>query len=242
MAYPQSVVDLISGKMGQAAGGFPKKVRQRILGDQPALRGRPGASLPPADFAEAQAKLQPRLERPPNMRETVSYLLYPKVYEDFAAHERKYSDTSDLPTPVFFYGLRPGEEVTMDIEPGKTLIIKFLTVGDPHPDGQRSVFFELNGQPRDVTVVDRAKEPELQQSIKADPDDPGQIGASIPGMVVSVAVKSGDRVNKGQKLLSLEAMKMQTTVNAEREGRVAEVFVKPGHQVAVGDLLLTLET
>jgi pyruvate carboxylase len=242
LAYPQSVIDLIAGKMGQPLGGFPKKVRQRILGDQPAVRGRPGASLPPANLEQAREGVQKMLEKAPSMRDTVSYLLYPKVFEEFAEHQRQYSDTSDIPTPIFFYGMQPGEEIAVDIEPGKTLIIKFLTVGDPHPDGRRSVFFELNGQPRDVTVVDHSMEPELQQSAKADPDDANQIGATMPGMVVNVAVQPGDRVTKGQKLLSLEAMKMQASINADREGKVAEIFVKPGSQVATGDLLLTLES
>ena len=147
-----------------------------------------------------------------------------------------------LPTPVFFYGMEPGEEVALDIEPGKTLIVKFLTVGDPHADGRRTVFFELNGQPRDVTVVDRslesadakAREGRSRRQAK-------QVGAGMPGMVVTVAVKAGDTVAKGQKLLTLEAMKMETTIFAERDGVVKDVLVKPGSQVETGDLLLAFE-
>src|SRR5439155_13331283 len=118
-------------------------------------RGRPGASLPPADFAATRQQLEGQLKRPVSDREVVTQLLYPRVFPEFAAHQQKYSDTSVLPTPVFFYGMEPGEEVSVEIEPGKTLIIKFLTVGDPHADGQRTVFFGLNGQPREVMVLDR---------------------------------------------------------------------------------------
>jgi pyruvate carboxylase len=161
------------------------------------------------------------------------------VYEEFVAHQQKYSDTSGLPTPVFFYGQQPGEEISIDIEPGKTLIMKFLTVGDPHPDGMRTVFFELNGQPRDVTVVDQSQERKASANIKADKDNPAHIGANMPGMVVKVEVRPGDSVAKGQMLLSLEAMKMTTNVLAERDGKIGQVLVRPGLQVAAGDLLLT---
>ncbi len=241
LAFPQSVIDLVSGRMGQTVGGFPRKVRQRILRGEKPLRGRPGASLPPADFDKAKATIKPLLDEPPTARDVLSYLLYPKVFEEFAAHLRRYFDTSMLPTPAFFYGLEPGEETTVDIERGKTLIIKLLTVGDPHADGKRTVFFELNGQPREITVQDHSLEPETKEHRKADPADPKQIGAPMPGMVVSLSVQPGDPVTKGQKLLTLEAMKMQSTILAETEGRVAEILVKPGIQVDTGDLLIVLE-
>src|SRR4029077_13246440 len=121
-----------------------------------ALRGRPGATLPPVDFAAIRKDLEHDLQRPVSEREVLSHTLYPRVFPEFAAHQKQYSDTSVLPTPVFFYGMEPGEEVSVDIEPGKTLIVKFLTVGDPHEDGTRGVFFELNGQPREVVVQDQA--------------------------------------------------------------------------------------
>ena len=179
--------------------------------------------------------------REPPRRDVISYLLYPTVYRDFADHQSKYSDTSVFPTPVFFYGQEAGEEIAIDIERGKTLIVNFLAVGEPHPDGKRTVFFELNGQPRDVNVVDRTLEPETLAAVQADPDDPKQIGSRMPGMVVAVPVRVGDTVAPGDKLLSLEAMKMETTLFAERDGKVAEVLVYPGSQVAPGDLMIRLE-
>ena len=241
LAYPQSVVDLLSGRMGQNPGGFPAEVQQRILRGEKPLTGRPGAQMPPANLGQAAADLRTLLKRDASRQDTLSYLLYPQVFKDFAQHRQQYAETSILPTPAFFYGLEPGEEIAVDIEPGKTLIIKFLTVSEPHQDGRRTVFFELNGQPRDVNVLDHSLEQEVTTSRKADPLDATHVGATMPGMVVNVAVHPGDAVAKAQKLVMLEAMKMQTTVAAQRDGKVVEVLVKPGTQVEAGDLLVILD-
>lgn len=241
LAFPQSVVDLISGRMGQNPGGFPRKVSQRILRGEKALRGRPGASLPAADFKAAADAIRPELVDEPTKRDVLSYLLYPEVFKGFAQHQQRFGDTSSLPTPAFLYGLEPGEEIAVDIEPGKTLIIRYLTTSDPHEDGSRTVFFELNGQPREVTMIDRALEPDAPRRPKADPTNPAHVGAVMPGMVVNVAVKPGDAVAAGQKLLMMEAMKMQTTIAAESAGSIQEVHVHPGTQVETGDLLVTLK-
>jgi pyruvate carboxylase len=241
LAFPESVVEFFEGKLGQQPGGFPEAVQRRVLRGRKPMEGRPGATLPPADFDATRARLEEQLHRPVHERELLSYLLYPRVFPDFAAHRWKYSDTSVLPTPVFFYGMEPGEEISVDIEKGKTLILKFQTVGDPHPDGNRLVFFELNGQPREVVVVDRALAGEAQKHPKAEAGNPRQVGAPMPGLVVTVAAAPGEEVVKGQKLLTMEAMKMETTLYAEQAGRVAEVLVRPGTQVEAGDLLLRFE-
>jgi len=241
LAFPESVLDLIGGKMGQPPGGFPPEIIRRVMRGRPVVTGRPGASLPPADFEAAAAEIKEFLNRDPHRQEVLSYLLYPKVFKEYVAHQHRYSDTSDLPTPVFFYGQQTGEEIMLDIEPGKTLIVKFLTVSDPHPDGRRTVFFELNGQPRDVSVVDKSLEATTKQSPKADPADPLQVGASMPGMVVTVAVRVGDLVAKGQKLLTLEAMKMEAPVQPESDVMALEVFAKPATTVQTGDLLIRFE-
>ncbi|MCO6459158.1 MAG: pyruvate carboxylase [Pirellulaceae bacterium] len=240
LAFPTSVIDLMAGRMGHPPGGFPKAIQRRILRDEKPLKGRPGATLPPADFAAAETKVHQQLDRQPTRRELLSALLYPQVFEQFAAHQAQYSDTSCLPTPVFFYGLEPGEEIAVDIERGKTLMIKFLALGEPHDD-RRNVFFELNGIPRVVTVVDHALEGGAVHVEQADPENLGHVGASMPGMVVTVAVMPGDAVRKGQKLLVLEAMKMQSTLVAERDGKVSRVCVQAGTQVDAGDLLIVLE-
>ncbi|MBX3427312.1 MAG: pyruvate carboxylase [Pirellulales bacterium] len=241
LAFPRSVLDLLGGRMGQVEGGFPPEVRDRILRGEKPLEGRPGESLPPADLAKTRASVAALVDREPTSQDVVSYLMYPQVFEQFAEHQRQFADVSVLPTPVFFHGMQPGEEIAVDIEPGKTLIFKFLTVGDAHHDGTRSVFFELNGQPREVTVPDHALEGDVVQRTKADPKNPKHLGAGMPGLVVVVAAQPGDRVVAGQKLLTLEAMKMETTILAEAEGKVKDVHVAAGTQVETGDLLITLE-
>ena len=227
--------------MGQPPGGFPEAVKQRVLLGRSEFNGRPGETLPPADFAAARVKVTDLLKRRPKEREVVSWLLYERVFEEFARHQHMYSDLSILPTPNFFYGLEPGEEIAIDLEPGKTLIIKFLTISDAHVDGTRTVFFELNGQPREITVADLSVETKGVAAVKADLANPCHVGATMPGMVVNVAVKEGESIRKGQKLLSLEAMKMETSINAELDGKVREILVKPGIQVQNSDLLMTLE-
>lgn len=241
LAFPESIMDLLSGMMGQPPGGWPPGLQKRILRDRQPVAGRAGESLPPADFEEALAKVRTLIHREPTRRDALSYLLYPKVFQEYVTHANNYSDTSALPTPVFFFGQEVGEEISVDIEEGKTLIIKFLTVSEPHADGTRTVFFELNGQPRDVSVVDRSLEAVATKAAKADPNNPKDVGAGMPGMVVTVAVKAGDKVTKGQKLFTVEAMKMETTISSEAEGRIADVLVKAGSRVEAGDLLLKLE-
>jgi pyruvate carboxylase len=241
LAFPESVIEFLEGRLGEPPGGFPEKLRKRVLRGRTPIQGRPGASLPPADFAATKTTLERQLGRVVDDQEVVTYLLYPRVFPEFAAHEAKYSDTSVLPTPIFFYGMEPGEETSIDIERGKTLILKFLTVGEAHNDGTRTVFFELNGQPREVVVPDRELSAQTATRRKAESGNPLHVGAPMPGLVVRVAVAVGESIAVGQKLLMLEAMKMETTVYAERAGTVAEVLAKAGTQVEAGDLLIRLD-
>jgi pyruvate carboxylase len=164
------------------------------------------------------------------------------VYLDFVEQRNRYSDLSVLPTPMFFYGMRKGEEVSVEIEPGKTLILRFLTIGEPHEDGRRMVGFELNGQPREILVEDRslAKSATAARR-KAEPGNALHVAAPMPGAVVAVTVKAGEQVAKGQKLVTMEAMKMESTIYAEKAAKVAEVVVKAGTQVQAGDLLIRFE-
>lgn len=241
LAAPASVIDLLSGMMGQPPGGFPADVQKNILRDKPVVPGRPGATLPPADIEATRKKLTGILGREASDRECVTHLLYPKVYEEFIDHQKIYGDVSILPTPYFFYGPDSTEEISIDIETGKRLIIRFLAIGQPKPDGTRTVFFELNGQPREVEVIDHSLESAVAKSVKADPADPTHVAASMPGMVIGVAVKQGEAVVKGQKLVALEAMKMETTISADRDGTVEQLLVKSGSQVTAGDLLLVIK-
>jgi len=241
IAFPGSVIDLISGGMGQPPGGFPEAVKKRVLLGKQEFVGRPGETLPPADMDAAKKKVAELLDREPTGQEVISWLLYGRVYEEFAKHQADFSDVSIFPTPTFFFGMEPSEEISVDIEPGKTLIIRFVSVSTPHADGTRTVFFELNGQPREITVVDQSVEATGESRVKADPAISGQVGATMPGMVVNVAVKVGDRIKKGQKLLALEAMKMETMINAELDGKIRDVLVQPGTRVETGDLLVVIE-
>jgi pyruvate carboxylase len=240
LAFPESVVEFFEGRLGQPPGGFPPALQARVLKGRPALAERPGANLKPADIAAAREKAAALLGRAAGDREALSYLLYPRVFPDLAAHERIYSDTSILPTSIFFHGPDAGAEHLFEIEPGKTLIVKLLAVGEPHADGMRTVFFELNGQPREVEVLDRSLASSVRETPMADPSDPDQIASPLPGLVVGVGVSPGDAVRKGQKLVSIESMKMETTVYAERPGRVADVLAMVGRQVKTGELLLRL--
>jgi pyruvate carboxylase len=171
----------------------------------------------------------------------LSYVLYPQVFLEFAEHRKMYGDTSVVPTRNFFFGMQPGEEIAVEIEEGKTLIIRFLTVGEVREDGTRTVFFELNGQPRDVRVTDRAVDATLVRHPKADPDDANHVAAPMPGKISNVAVKKGDMVKAGDRLLSIEAMKMETAVYGPRDCRVVDVLVAAGSIVESRDLLVIIE-
>jgi pyruvate carboxylase len=238
LTFPESVVEFFEGKMGQPAGGFPKALQKRVLKDRKPLKGRPGAQLPPADIEGTLRRLSDEGKREVGEREAITHLLYPRVAADFQTHLAKHSDVSVLPSPVFFYGMDPGDEIGVDIEEGKTLIIKVLTVGDPHLDGRRLVFFELNGQPREVLVVDKNLSVNVRSHPKAEANNPLHVAAPMPGLVVRVNAVAGERVKQGQKLITLEAMKMETTVYAEKAAAVAEVLVRAGTQVEAGDLMV----
>lgn len=240
-AYPESVLDLISGRMGQPYGGFPEALKNVVLRHTKTVTGRAGDSLVPVDFEEVGKQIE-AIGGNNNPRTQLSMVLYPKVYQDYVKHRQQFRGTRGLPTYAFFHGLKGGEEVNVTLEKGKTIIIKYLTTSEPHEDGQRTVFFELNAQPREVTVTDRSLVGNSAGTRKADASDASHIGAAMPGMVVNVDVKAGDVVTKGQKLLSIEAMKMETTLNAETGGFVKEVLVSQGSRINVGDLLLVIES
>ena len=196
--------------------------------------------LQPANFETAKSDIETKIGRKVTHSELLSSLLYPKVFADFAQKRRQYSDVSVLPTPIFFYGMSSGEETTIDIEAGKRLVVKFLTVGDPHTDGSRTIFFELNGQPRQVRVRDSSLQADEKTRRKADPSEPGHIAAPTPGLITGLFVQPGDAVKRNDKLLTLEAMKMQSTIYAPQDGKVSELLVEPGDQVEAKDLLAML--
>jgi pyruvate carboxylase len=241
LTLPASVIDMFMGSLGEPDGGWPKPLQKIILRGAKPNKGRPGANLPPVKLEETAREVERKISRKPSRDEVLSYLMYPDVFVKFARANQNWDDVGVLPTPQFYYPMEKGSDITAEIEPGKTLAIKFLTIGEPHPDGTRTVFFELNGQPREVTVRDRSLEVTEQARPKADPTALGQIGAPIPGVVSTVAVELNQQLKKGDRLLVMEAMKMQSTVYSPVSGTVKAVHVQPGQQVDAKDLLLVIE-
>jgi pyruvate carboxylase len=241
LTLPGSVIEMLSGALGEPEGGWPKRLQKAILKGARPQRGRPGAHLTPVDFAETSAMLGRKIGHELAPDEVLSFLMYPDVFLKFAKARQAYGNVEALPTPQFYYGMQKGDEIAVELEPGKALVIKFLTVGEPHPDGSRTVFFELNGQPREVNIRDKSLEVKVAAVPKADPGRPGEIGAPIPGVVSTVAVELNQPVKKGDRLLVMEAMKMQSTVYAPIGGKVTQVLVKPGRHVEAKDLLLVIE-
>jgi pyruvate carboxylase len=241
LTLPTSVIEMFMGALGEPDGGWPKKLQETILRGAKPNRGRPGAQLPKAGLEEVAEALEKKIGRRPAPDEVLSYLMYPEVFLKFAKARQSYGDVDVLPTPQFYYGMERGQDIAVTIEPGKALAVKFQTVGEPHPDGTRTVFFELNGQPREVSVRDRGLEVKQKARRRADPAKPGEIGAPIPGVVSIVAVELGQTVRKDDRLLVMEAMKMQSTIYAPVAGKVRELLVQPGQQVEAKDLLLAIE-
>jgi pyruvate carboxylase len=205
------------------------------------LRGRPSDGLPPFDFEAASMHVAARTGAAPPQRDVVSYALYPRVLDDFFAFQNRCGDVSLLPTPVYFYGLEPGEEVWVEIETGKTLVVSLEAVGEPDGEGNVTVYFKLNGQNRHVTVADRARVEEVDVRRRADPQRPGEVGAPMPGRVIARHCREGVGVEAGDPLVSLEAMKMETIVRAPVTGTVREICADVKAQVRGHDLLVVVE-
>jgi pyruvate carboxylase len=240
VAFPNSVVEMFSGVLGRPPDGWPRKIQKILLRGTKPLKGRPGASMPAMDFTAEKESLERRVGHAISNQDLLSYLLYPEVFVKFDKFRQAHSDVSVLPTPAFFYGLKSGEEITVEIEAGKTLIIKFMTASDPHPDGTRTLFFELNGQPREVNVRDRSLRVLERAHPKADPAEAGQVGATTAGVITGIAVQLNQSVQRGVKLMTLEAMKMQSNIYAPIAGRVSKLLVAPGQNVEAKDLLVTI--
>ena len=242
-SFPKSVVEMMQGLIGQPAGGWPKAIQKIILdsaGEHP-IEGRAGARLKSIDFATTKIELTGKIGHAASDEDLMSYLMYPAVYIDFINHAKQYGCTSVLPTNAFFYGLNPNDEISIDIEPGKTLVVKHLSTSQAHQDGTKTVSFELNGQPRDITIVDTSVAETVRRHPKADPDNAKHIGAPMPGKISDVAVKKGQHVKAGDRLLSVEAMKMETAVYAPRDTTIGEVHVSPGTIISAGDLLIVVD-
>ncbi len=238
IAFPDSVVGFFMGDLGQPPGGFPKALQKKVLKGKAPLTKRPGSYLKDVDLEAKRAEIEKETGETIDDLRLASYLMYPKVFSDFMKTQDKYGPTAVLPTPVYFYGLTQGQEIFAEIERGKTMVINYLGRAETNEKGQVRVFFDLNGQPRTITVPDRLKVGEVQVRAKAEHGDAKQIGAPMPGVISGLQVKVGDKVSAGDVLLSIEAMKMETAIHAEADGVVAEVTVKPGDQIDSKDLLV----
>ncbi|WP_306133230.1 pyruvate carboxylase [Roseivivax marinus] len=242
ISFPDSVIDMMKGNLGQPPGGWPEGIQKKVLKGETPLTDRPGKHLEPVDLDAKRKELQeifPEAEF--DDEDLAGYLMYPKVFTDYVSRHETYGPVRVLPTRAFFYGMEPGEEITAEIDPGKTLEIRLVTVGEPH-EGEVRVFFELNGQPRAVRVPDRSATGAAAARPKADPANPDHVGAPMPGVVSQVAVEAGKPVKDGDLLLVIEAMKMETGLYAERDATVKAVHVQAGGQIDAKDLLVEYDS
>ncbi len=238
VAFPASVVDMLKGDLGQPPGGWPAMLQKRVLKGEPASTARPGSLLADADLDAARAEVERKAGRHVSDEELASWLMYPKVFTDFAGTVKKYGPVSVLPTKVYFYGMPVGSEISIEIERGKALVVLLQTLGETDDEGQVKVFFELNGQQRIIRVPNRSASARVAQRRKAEDGNEAHVAAPMPGSVSTIAVCNGQAVKAGDVLLTIEAMKMETALHAARDGTVAEVLVTPGTQIDAKDLLL----
>jgi pyruvate carboxylase len=242
VAFPDSVVDMMKGNLGQPPGGWPEGIQRKVLKGETPLTDRPGAHMAPVDLDAVRAELSEKLEgRKVDDEDLNGYLMYPKVFLDYMGRHRTYGPVRTLPTKTFFYGMEPGEEIAVEIDPGKTLEVRLQTVGETHEDGDVRVFFELNGQPRTIRVPNRKAQATATRRPKAETGNHAHVGAPMPGVVASVGAQPGKPVKAGDLLLTIEAMKMETGIHAERDGTVKAVHVQPGAQIDAKDLLVEFE-
>ena len=242
VAFPDSVVDMMRGNLGQPPGGFPDGIVSKVLKGEAPNTERPGKHLDPVDLEETRTALSQQLEGKAVDNEDLNgYLMYPKVFLDYMGRHRTYGPVRTLPTKTFFYGMQSGEEISVEIDPGKTLEILLQAVGETNEDGDVRVFFELNGQPRVIRVPNRIVKSQTTQRPKAEQGNPNHVGAPMPGVVASVSVQAGQSVKEGDPLLTIEAMKMETGIYAERDAVVKAVHVHAASQIDAKDLMIELE-
>ena len=239
--FPASVIDMLSGGLGQPMGGWPAQLQKVVLGKQKPITVRPGEDLPDTNLKKVREELGAKLKRDATDDDLFSHLMYPEVHAEFAKVQRDFGEVSALPTPAFFYGLKPDEEISVGIEQGKTLFIKLVNIGTADKDGRRTVTFELNGMTRETSIPDKSVAVKAKTRAKADPANPLEVAAPIPGIITALSVGVGAKVAKDDKLVTMEAMKMQTTIYAQADGVVTEISAQVGETVESKDLLMRLK-
>jgi pyruvate carboxylase len=240
IAFPASVVEMLHGDLGQPAGGWPSALQAKALKSEAPIVVRPGSLLSSTDLESTRETAQTRCGRALDDAELASYLMYPKVFTDFASASRRYGPVSALPTPIYFYGMKPGDEIAIEIEPGKRLIVVLQAIGETELDGHVNVFFELNGQPRVIRIANRFAVGAKPSRRKVTDHDSSHVAAPMPGAIASIAIKTGDSVQAGDVIFIIEAMKMETVLHSQNSGTVSELFVAPGDQVDAKDLLAVI--
>ncbi len=242
VAFPESAVNMMQGYLGQPPGGWPAGIQAKILNGRIPFTSRPGSSQPAADFDQLMRKLMKAVDgREPDEEDFCAYLMYPKVFVDYVTRKDQYGPVNTLPTTVFFYGMQDGQEISVEIDPGKTLEIRLLAISETNDEGFNKVFFELNGQPRDIMIANRLVNTNVVRRSKADANNKGHVGAPMPGVIATLAVEVGREVQAGDLLLTIEAMKMETGLHADVGGKVTAVHVSAGTQVDAKDLLVEIE-
>ncbi len=241
IAFPESVVSLFAGELGQPPGGFPEALQKKVLRAREPIRVRPGSLLDPVDLDSEREKLDNGNEHPVTSFDLASYLMYPKVFTEFRRHREEYGDVGVLPTHVYFYGMQPEEELVTTMDDGRKVVIRHLTTGETDDRGYRRVFFEVNGQPSSVLVQDRSSESAHHENEQADSTNPKHVGAPMPGVISTISVDVGQQVQRGDTLLTMEAMKMETSITAERDATIKRVLARIGEQFDAKDLLVEFE-
>ncbi len=245
ISFPESVINFFKGDLGQPLGGFPKELQKIILKNNVSYTDRPNAHLEPIDFDSEfkvfRKKFQQGFTRPIEFEDFLSYSLYPRVFEDAHEKYKQYGNVAILATENFFYGMKLQEEAIIELEPGKSIIVKLLSVGIPNDDGVRIVFFSVNGENRFIEIKDKSIKVEKEVHVKVDPQDTNQYGAPLQGSLYKILVKKGQEIKKNDHLFIIEAMKMESTITANKAGKIKSISLKPGTMVMKDDLIVTLE-
>ena len=238
--FPESVVSFFRGDLGQPVGGFPEELQKIIVKDKAVITDRPGLHAEKVDFETVKADLEQKIGYEPGDHEVISYIMYPQVFLDYQKMQREFGAVTLLDTPTFLHGMRLNEKIEVQIEKGKTLSIRLDEIGEPDLAGNRVLFFNLNGQRREVVINDQSVQTQVVAKRKAETGNPNQIGATMPGSVLEILVKAGDKVQKGQALMVTEAMKMETTIEAPFDGEIVDLHVVKGEAIQTQDLLIEI--